>query len=128
MKLLIADDNAPMRALLCRIFATFGTETRDCADGIEAVRAFNEFMPDWTVMDVSMPGLDGLAATRQILAAHPGARIIVLTNYCSAEYEQAAREAGAYAFVRKDNLHPLFSLLLPPPPPPSTSPRPGIQP
>ncbi len=111
MKILIADDNAYMRALLRRMCATLATETRDCADGRAAIQAFGEFKPDWTIMDVSMPSLDGLSATQQILAAHPGARIIVVTQHRGAEYEQAARAAGAVAFVHKENLQPLLALL-----------------
>lgn len=111
MKLLIADDNAEVRALLRRLFANLATELRECADGQEAIQAFNQLNPDWTIMDLSMPRLDGLAATRQILASHPAARIIVLTEYRGAEYEQAAREAGACAFVLKENLQPLVALL-----------------
>ena len=111
MKILIADDNAQMRALVRRCCEALATETRDCADGHEAVRAFSEFKPDWTIIDLAMPRVDGLAATRQILAAHPGARIVIITQYRGVEYEQAARAAGACAFVLKDNLQPLLSLL-----------------
>jgi len=120
MKLLIADDNPAMRALLHRLCATVATESRDCADGDEAIRAFDEFQPDWTVMDLAMPHVDGLAATRRILARHPGARIVMLTQHHGAEYEQAAREAGACAFVHKQNLQPLLTLLSGPANPGST--------
>lgn len=111
MKLLIADDNLEMRALLRRLCATVATEVRECADGQEAIKAFSEFKPDWAIMDLAMPCLDGLTATRHILAAHPGARIIAVTEHRGAEYEQAARAAGACAFVLKENLQPLLALL-----------------
>jgi CheY-like chemotaxis protein len=111
MKLLIADDNAEVRALLRRLFAKFATELRECADGQEAIQAFKEFNPDWTIMDISMPRLDGLAATRQILASHPAARIIVLTEYRGIEYERAALETGACKFMLKDDLVPLIQFL-----------------
>jgi len=111
VKLLIADDNAEMRTLLRRLCWTIATATRECGDGREAVDAFEEFAPDWTIMDLSMPVMDGLAATRQILAAHPGAQIVVVTQHRGCEYEQAARAAGACALVLKDDLQPLLSLL-----------------
>ncbi len=111
MKLLIADDDPRIRAFLRKLCATVATETRDCADGMEAIEAFESFKPDWTIMDLTMSHLDGLAATKQIVAAHPEARIVVITQHRGAEYEQAAREAGAYAFMLKDNLQPLPGLL-----------------
>ena len=122
MKLLIADDNPAMRTLLRRVCAHITTDTRDCENGAEAIRAFAEFQPDWLLMDLSMPGVDGLEATREIVARHPGARIVVVTNYRGAEYEQVAREAGACAFVMKDNLQPLLALLSTP----SQNPRPTL--
>ena len=116
MKLLIADDSPAMRMLLRRFFAGLTTETRECEDGAGAVRLFGEFKPDWTLMDLSMPGMDGLAATREIITKHPGARVVVVTQHRGAEYEQAARAAGACAFVLKENLFQLLPLL-------STSPK-----
>lgn len=111
MKLLIADDNALMRDLLRRVCAEVATEARECTNGAEAVRVFAEFLPDWTLMDIAMPVLDGLAATRQILARHPAARIVVITQHRSPEYELEARSTGATAFLRKDNLISLPPLL-----------------
>jgi CheY-like chemotaxis protein len=111
MKILIADDNAEMRGFLRRLCATIATETRECADGREAIQAFIEFQPDWTLMDLAMPGVDGLTATRRILSMHPGARVVILTQHRGAEYEQAAREAGACAFVPKEDLQPLLAML-----------------
>jgi two-component system, OmpR family, response regulator MtrA len=64
MKLLIADDNPGMRALLRRVCAGIATETRDCRDGAEAVETFHQFNPDWAIIDFSMPGVDGLTATK----------------------------------------------------------------
>ena len=113
MKLLIADDSREMRALVRRVCAGVAAEVRECADGAAAIIAFEDFAPDWTVMDVGMPEVDGLATTRKILAAHPAARIVVITQHCGAEYEQAAHEAGACAFVNKSNLHSLLDLISP---------------
>ena len=86
-------------------------KAKQIADGLEALRTFDEFQPDWTILDIAMPGLDGLTVTRRILGAHPGARIAVITHHPGPEFEQAAREAGAHSFIRKDNLQPLLALL-----------------
>lgn len=113
MKLLIADDDARIRNLLRQLCAGVATETRDCTNGEEAIETFGSFKPDWTVMDLAMPQVDGLAATKRIVTAHPGARVIMITQYRGPEYEEAAREAGACAFLRKDNLQSLAKLLAP---------------
>jgi DNA-binding NarL/FixJ family response regulator len=55
-------------------------------------------------MDIAMKDLDGISATRQIKAAYPDAKIIIVTGYDEAELRQAAREAGACGYVLKENL------------------------
>jgi len=111
MKFLIADDNKEMRSLLRRLCATLATEIRDVADGAEAIQTFGEFQPDWILMDISMPQVDGITATRAILASFPDARIVVLTEHNGPEYQQAALAAGACAFASKDNLQSLLALV-----------------
>ena len=110
MKLLIADDNPSMRALVRQCCAGVSADMRECGNGREAVAAFAEFQPDWTLMDLMMPEVDGLSATAQIIAASPGARIVIVTQLRSPEYREAALQAGACALVLKDNLHLLPQL------------------
>jgi CheY-like chemotaxis protein len=111
MKLLIADDNPALRALVRQFCAGVATEMRDCKNGAEAVAAFNEFLPDWTLMDLMMPEMDGLAATAKIKLAHPSARIVIVTQLRSREYRDAALQAGACELVLKEDLHLLPHLL-----------------
>jgi CheY-like chemotaxis protein len=119
MKLLIADDKSAMRALLRQCCASVATEVRDCTNGVEAITLFNEFHPDWTLMDLMMPEMDGLTATARIMALSPDARIIIVTQQRSPEYREAALQAGASALVLKDNLHLLPQLLVQNPTPQS---------
>jgi DNA-binding NarL/FixJ family response regulator len=70
------------------------------SNGLEAVELFREFRPDVVLMDLRMPKMDGLAATRAICAEHPGARVVVLTSF-DGEEENSIR-AGAKAIVLKD--------------------------
>jgi two-component system, NarL family, response regulator len=111
LKVLIADDSPDMRALLRELCSNLACEMRDCANGAEAVAAFEEFRPDWTLMDIAMPSMDGLTATARICQSHPHARVLVVTQYPSPEYERAARDAGARGLLRKDELESLPAIL-----------------
>jgi DNA-binding NarL/FixJ family response regulator len=74
----------------------------EAANGREAVAAAAELAPDIVLMDVRMPELDGIEATRQIIAADARVRIIVLTTFDLDEYTYAALRAGASGFLLKD--------------------------
>lgn len=111
MRFLIVDDNAQMRELIKFFLRDLAEEIAERGDGAEALAAYREFAPDWVVMDLGMEKLDGLQATRQIIAAFPLARIVMLTQYDDPALRQAAREAGAQAYFTKDNLLPLRQTL-----------------
>lgn len=74
----------------------------EAADGEEAVRESARLGPDVILMDVRMPNLDGIAATERIVAASPGARILILTTFDLDEYAFGALRAGASGFLLKD--------------------------
>jgi DNA-binding NarL/FixJ family response regulator len=76
----------------------------EAADGHEAVTATAELHPDVILMDIRMPGLDGLEATRRIVASGSSARILVLTTFDLDTYVYAALAAGASGFLLKDTL------------------------
>ena len=71
-------------------------------NGADAVRLTADLHPDVILMDVQMPGMDGLEATRQIVATYPACRIIILTTFDLDEYAFAALRAGASGFLLKD--------------------------
>lgn len=112
MKLLIADDNPAMRALLRQICSGVTAEVRDCASGTEVVALFKEFQPDLTLMDLVMPGMDGLTATTKIKTAFPNARSVIITQRRGPEYHETALQVGAVTFMLKDDLHTLPHLLV----------------
>jgi DNA-binding NarL/FixJ family response regulator len=71
-------------------------------DGSEAVAAVREHTPDVVLMDLSMPGTDGVSATREVLAAFPEVRVVVLTSFGEADQVRAALAAGAVGYLLKD--------------------------
>lgn len=77
----------------------------EAADGLEAVAQFRVHRPDVTLMDIQMPGLNGVEAISQIRSEFPGARIIVLTTYSGDAQVVAALRAGARAFILKGQVH-----------------------
>jgi CheY-like chemotaxis protein len=109
--LLIAEDNPPMRRLIRALVEDLDDQIVECADGAEACRLYDAHHPDWVLMDLSMQPMDGLTAIRQILARSPGARIVVISRHDDPATRAQVREAGAVAFVSKDDLRPLRRLL-----------------
>jgi PAS domain S-box-containing protein len=114
MKLMIVDDHAGMREMIRQIAASPGDEICECKSGSEAVQRAAEFAPDWVTMDLRMPGISGLDATRAIMTVRPSASIVVVSSYDIAELRRAATDAGAKGFVAKDNLYELKSQIRPP--------------
>lgn len=101
VRALIVDDQPRARKSLKALLSTWPVlqEAREAADGWEAVQLVEEGQPDVVLMDISMPGMDGLQATRLIKARWPQVKVVVLTMH--GEYEAEALAAGADAFVAK---------------------------
>ncbi|MFC4372711.1 response regulator [Nocardia halotolerans] len=101
---LLVDDQRLVRAGLRMLIedTTDITVAGEAADGVEAVRRYAELTPDLVIMDLRMPGLDGVAATRQILAAAPHAKVLVLTTFDDDEHLFPALAAGAAGYFVKD--------------------------
>jgi DNA-binding NarL/FixJ family response regulator len=105
IRVLVADDQSMVRAGFRMLLS--GEEdievVAEARDGLEAVDKAARFAPTVVLMDIRMPELDGLQATRRILAADPDARILVLTTFGLDEYVFEALSAGASGFVLKDD-------------------------
>lgn len=114
MKLLIVEDNPQMRRLLKSVVADLAEEVTECGDGDEAVAAYlaQQFgHADWVLMDLQMPHVGGLEATRRLIAADPAARVIIVTQYDDAHWREAAQAAGAGGYVLKEHLLAVHRLL-----------------
>jgi DNA-binding NarL/FixJ family response regulator len=105
INVLVADDQALVRAgfrMLLRDEPDI-TVVAEAANGLEAVEKAGRFHPAVVLMDIRMPELDGLEATRRILAADEHARVLILTTFDLDEYIYEALSAGASGFVLKDD-------------------------
>ncbi|MGP4029830.1 response regulator [Actinomadura sp. 3N407] len=102
IQVLLVDDDHLVRAGLRGLLDGGDIEIAgEAADGAEAVSKVRSLMPDVVCMDVRMPRLDGIQATRQILKHHPEVKVLVLTTFEHDEHVAAALEAGADGFLLK---------------------------
>ncbi|WP_341939925.1 response regulator transcription factor [Microbacterium sp. LWH10-1.2] len=105
IRLLIADDQALVRGALGALLdlepdlEVVGL----AADGETAVRLAAETAPDVCLMDIQMPGMDGIETTRLLRAAHPGTRVLIVTTFARPGYLRSALDAGASGFIVKDS-------------------------
>jgi DNA-binding NarL/FixJ family response regulator len=103
LRVLVVDDDHLMRAGLCAVLSADDTIriVGEAADGAEAVERTAALKPDVVLMDIRMPVLDGIEATRRIVAAGSRVRILILTTFEDDDYVLGALRAGAAGFVLK---------------------------
>ena len=100
---LVADDDALLRAGLTVVLGSADglVVVGEASDGLQAVQLCRSLSPDVVLMDVRMPGIDGIEATRRIVGAGLTARVLVLTTFHNDEYVWGALRAGASGFMLK---------------------------
>jgi CheY-like chemotaxis protein len=101
---LIADDDARMRKVIRSVVQDLAREICEAGDGREAVEAFRRHKPSWVTLDLAMRPVDGWTALREIRANDPLARVIIVTAHDTTAFREAARLAGACAYILKDDL------------------------
>ncbi len=113
-RLLLADDHALMRQILHAILETYPNLSivGEAADGMEAVSMAAALKPDGIIMDVNMPKMDGIQATKQIKAAQPEISVIGLSVIDDQHVTEAMKAAGAEAVLLKDELKKLDEAML----------------
>jgi CheY-like chemotaxis protein len=80
MKLLIIEENATLRRLIMSLIGGLRLAVTECDDGAQALAAYAAVRPDWVLLDLALTGADALSTTRQISAAYPDARVVVVTD------------------------------------------------
>ncbi|HTE45182.1 MAG TPA: response regulator transcription factor [Gemmatimonadaceae bacterium] len=107
IRVLLADDHAVVRAGLRAVLnAARDIEVvGEASSGREAIDLVERLHPDVVLMDLSMPGMDGIAATREIVARNLGARVVAVTMHSEREYLAEAMDAGAAGYVVKTDAH-----------------------
>lgn len=105
VRVMIADDQTLFRTGLARLLAEDPrlTLVGQAADGMDAVKKAAALKPDVVLMDLKMPGLDGVEATAQIVASQPDVKVLVLTTFDADRYVLQALKAGASGYVLKDS-------------------------
>ncbi len=109
--ILIVDDNANMRDMIKMVIGKSAVDVIECENGVEAMSLCREHHPEWVTMDIRMKEMDGFTATQKIMSEIPDARIIIVTDYDDADFRRDAQEAGAFAYVTKDDLSMLNQIL-----------------
>lgn len=105
---LIVDDQTPFRTAAKAVLAiTDGFDVAgEAASGEEAVDMVETLAPSLVLMDINMPGINGVEATRRITAAHPTTVVVLLSTYAADELPAGADDCGAAAYVNKEEFGP----------------------
>jgi two-component system, chemotaxis family, chemotaxis protein CheY len=102
LKIMIVDDSSLSQTRLTAVLESIGHQVVMVAsNGAEAVDAYEKVMPDMVTMDITMPGMDGIVATRRLLGKHPAAKIMMVTSHAEREMLFQALGAGAKGYILK---------------------------
>jgi two-component system response regulator DegU len=114
MTILLVDDNNKFRAFVKRMLLSSIHNLEkiyECEDGKEAVSMYGEIKPDWVLMDIELPNIDGLEASLRIKKEFPDAKIAIVSQYNDNSYRETAKSIGINEYIQKDNLDDLINLI-----------------
>ncbi len=111
-RILIADDSSMMRRMVSDVLEAQGYEIVGSAkNGSEAVALYKSLKPDVVVMDITMRGMDGITAAKEILNVDPEAQIVFLSNLDDVKYREDALRLGVKGFVNKNEPVKIFRFI-----------------
>lgn len=100
-KILVVDDQLGVRRLLFETFREDGHQVEMAANGIEAIKLTQEFQPDLILMDMKMPGMNGIETMRQVRALGNNVGVIMMTAYGDVQNMEQARDLGVLHYLSK---------------------------
>jgi DNA-binding NarL/FixJ family response regulator len=105
---LIVDDQAPFRSAASTLIGLLKgwTVLGEAETGEEAVRKATELRPDVVLMDINLPGRNGIQSTKDLLAVHPAAAVVLVSTYAEGDLPAGAGTCGAVGYLRKEELTP----------------------
>jgi DNA-binding NarL/FixJ family response regulator len=108
VRVLIVDDQLPFRTIARTVVGvTKGfAVTAEAESGEEAIEAADRIEPNLVLMDINMPGINGVEATRRIVADHPGTVVLLVSTYQADDLPDGADSCGAAAYVHKEDFSP----------------------
>jgi DNA-binding NarL/FixJ family response regulator len=113
VRVMVADDDDDLREALSEVLEDLGfTVVGSAADGSEAVSMAEDLVPDVILMDIRMPGLDGIEATREITTRFPNVKVVMFSAYDDPALNRSAMEYGAYCYLVKGCAPRLISEVL----------------
>lgn len=101
LKILIVDDEAANREILQELLQYGGYSIKTADSGITALSVIEEFKPHVVLLDIRMPGMDGIQCLRQIKENHPSTEVLMMSGFASGEIAKKSLELGAYDFMDK---------------------------
>lgn len=101
LKLLIVDDQKGIRRLLTEVFLEYGYEIESCANGLKALELIPEFKPDLIIMDVKMPGMNGIDVIKKVREMNKDIKVIMMTAYGDQHYISQAEALDVAKFIIK---------------------------